>query len=144
MRRCGRTVLSLACLVGAVACSNSPQPPPICNEPEIPVFQLLYPIPSATSVPIAAGSLVFAGSPDSEVNVVLTPASGAALSLGALVAPPSPLPSPMATPSLAGSALSSAPYPALTAATSYTVSYKIAESGPCGNASATAGVFTTQ
>jgi hypothetical protein len=146
------TAMRTAGLIGGIAlalalgCSSSPiTPSPIvCNGVAIPAFQLLYPIPGATAVPTAAGSLVFAGAPDSSITVSLT-ATGAPFTLGALVAAPSPLPSPLATPSPSVSALSSAPYPPLAAATTYAVSYGLtATDGPCGNVRIAAGSFTTQ
>jgi hypothetical protein len=131
---------------GAVACSSSAAVHPstlACAGIAIPSEQLVYPIPSATGVPTAPASLVFNGSLDDAFLVVLTPASGAALSLGTFVAAPSPLPSPMATPQFSG-ALVSTSYAQLATATTYTVSYRLRQSGPCGDDSQTTGSFTTE
>jgi hypothetical protein len=142
------TVFALAwgAAAGAVACSNATVPlsTHACAGIAIPYEQLLYPIPNATGVPTAAASLVFNGGLDDGFLVVLTPASGAALALGTFVAAPSPLPSPMATPQAAGGTLVSTPYTQLASATTYTVSYRLPESGACGDDSQTAGRFTTQ
>jgi hypothetical protein len=138
--------LGVAALASAIGCSGSDPAPGtgICSEPAIPSEQLLYPIPGATGVPTAAGSVVFAGSLDAASRVVLT-AGGVEKQLGTLVVPPSPLPSPMATPAIAGSPLSSAPYPALASATTYTVSITFDfGSAACPAPVLTEGSFTTQ
>jgi hypothetical protein len=131
----------------ALGCSNTPMVPNttlVCNIADIPALQLLYPIPGATGVPTAAGSLVFAGAPDASLTVLLS-ASGTTLTLGAPVAAPSPLPSPLATPTPIASGLSSAPYPSLAPATTYRVSYELTgTTGPCAHVLVSPGSFTTQ
>ena len=148
LRSLGRTsALVFAAAAGAVACSSQPEsgdpPPHACAGIVIPAEQLLYPIPNATGAPTAAASLVFNGSLDDAFLVVLTPASGAPLSLGTFEAAPSPLPSPMATPQFAGTRVST-PYAHLASATTYSVSYRLRQSGACGDDSEIAGEFTTQ
>ena len=138
----GRHGIAVAALASAIGCSGSPTPGKvICHEPLLPVEQLLYPIPGATGVPTAAGSLVFGGALPGG-SVVLS-ANGVQTKLGNMVAAPSPLPSPMASPQ-AGWVLSSAPYPALASATTYTV-LVVLEFGPaCPVTVTTKGEFTTQ
>jgi hypothetical protein len=139
----GRRGVAIAALASGIGCSGSPLPgTAICHEPLIPAEELLYPIPGATGVPTAAGSLVFGGGLPG-VPVVLS-ANGAQTKLGNMVAAPSPLPSPMAS-APAGFVLSSAPYPALDSATKYTVSIILDFGGAaCPATVLTAGSFTTQ
>ena len=129
-----KITLGLAALASAIGCSGSPSPGTgICNEPAIPVEQLLYPIPGASGVPTAAGSLVFGGGLPA-APVVLS-ADGAQTKLSMRVGAPSPLPSPMASPE-AGWVLSSAPYSKLAPETKYT--------SACPATVLPEGSFTTQ
>jgi len=112
-----------------------------CGTPIAParvVPQLLYPIPGATGVPTAAGSLGFSG----------TPAPGLTPELlgGAMPVPLFIAPAPRATPSTSatGAPPAVAAYPALAADTTYTVVFNVTPPVVCGISQYDAGSFTTK
>jgi hypothetical protein len=109
---------------------------------------VLYPIPGATGVPTAAGSIVVSGGLPSTAVVELAAAAGSTTDLGKLGPPPSPLPSPEATPQYNPSPQPPPPlfgvaYPQLASATTYTISYRDTAS-PCPLPIEGGGTFTTQ
>jgi hypothetical protein len=151
-------VCSLAAAALLVACAGGSttdlaqgcgSPPPSAP----PGLWLVYPIPDATAVPDALGSLVFAsgGGLNSQDTITLVSASGS-VTAGSFTAPPSPVPSPHVTP---GSEFSgnvsyvAAPIPTLSPATTYTINFTYpdwADEPPSCSAPVTRGLgsFTTQ
>jgi hypothetical protein len=124
MRSAGPGLALFAALL-ASGCSSSGDPSGhACPDIALLAPQLLYPIPGSTGVPTAAGSLLVAGNVPSTVVAELVPATGTILNLGTLGPPPSPLPSPAATPISSLGTLQGVAYPALSAATSYSVDYQ--------------------
>ena len=117
-------VVASGCVALATACSQSSAPRGIaCPTLALEAPQLLYPIPDATGVPTAAASLVVAGLVPATAVVELVPQAGTTLALGTPGAPPVSLPSPEATPLNPDAPLHGVPYPALAAATTYTVTF---------------------
>jgi hypothetical protein len=97
--------------------------------------QLLYPIPGASEVPDAAGIFVFGANPSSptaKTAVVLSGPGSATTTLGPLLTPvPTPLPSPTASPSWSTEEVTYVSHAALAANTTFSVSFKDTETGPC-------------
>ena len=138
-------LISSAYLATAVAgCSQpafygNPCPGPVMFGP-----QLLYPIPGATGVSSAAGYLVFATSASpTDFKPSLVSVTGTVVPVGALDAPPAPLPSPNATPSPLAK-LYGASHPALAPNTTYNVEFAAEGSGPCPTYVEPSGSFTTR
>jgi hypothetical protein len=115
-------------------CGTNPRP----LQPAPP--QLLYPIPGATGVPTAAGSLVFSGTPAPGLTAELL---GGATPVALFIAPP---PSPRATPSAGATSAppAVAAYPALAAGTTYTVVFNVTPPVVCGISQYDDGSFTTK
>jgi len=132
--------------VAVAGCSSAPTVYP-CPALAINGPQVLYPIPGATGVSTAAGSIVVTGFLPSSDVVDLT-AGGATKDLGPLGPPPSPLPSPEATPQYEPTApatprLLAVAYPKLAPATTYTIGYHDT-STICPISPGGGGTFTTQ
>lgn len=129
----GSLAVSLGAIAVLAACSGGGSTDPTspgCGSPPPsapPSLYLVYPIPNATAVPDALGTLVFAtgSGVNSQESVTLSNAK-TSIQVGAFIAQPSPLPSPRVTP---GGAFSgdisyvAAPAPPLSPETTYTVSY---------------------
>jgi hypothetical protein len=95
-------------------------PPPPTSAPQL---SLVYPAPGATNVPTDVGLVVFEGN-SSSLQIAMRSSSGAAVALGAPTAAPSPLPTPHAEPTgIIGGAYFAESVPALSPATTYTLSY---------------------
>jgi hypothetical protein len=154
MKRAGFAGVIVAAAV-AVGCSSVsvPNPKPTATAVACPALalvgpQVLYPIPGATGVSTAAGSIVVSGGLPSTAVVDLAAAGGRATDLGPLGPPPSPLPSPEATPYYNPSPPPPPPlygvaYLQLASGTTYTISYHDTAT-PCPLAIGGGGTFTTQ
>jgi hypothetical protein len=134
-----RTLCLIAGVLFAGCGGNNPPPctPVLGVSPYMP---LLYPAAGATSVPTAAGVLIIGVAPGSQ-TVVLANADGDTIASGAAMPPPSPLPGPLAIPSW--QPLASLSYPALSAATTYTVSTRSTYDNGCPYIGYS-GTFTTR
>jgi hypothetical protein len=130
-------LIAVLAIVAGCSSNAGPSPSPTggiaCPALALVPPQLAYPIPGATGVPVAAGSLVFYGSIPSNYAGTLTSTTSASIALGAFGAAPSPLPSPLASPNAgpggSAPAVAGVPYPQLAAATTYTISFS--DTGPC-------------
>ena len=143
------TVAALA--VAVTACSPSAGPPQggVCPQIAEVGPPLLFPIPGATGVPTTAGNLIFAAPSLSDFVTSLVPAPPAfgapppPVPAGAFGAPPSPLPGPSAT-APPGDEIFAAAYPALSANTTYAVTFApLRGTGTCTIPVGSSGSFTT-
>ena len=114
-------------------------------EANLPLPQLLYPIPGSTGVPDNADILVVAGVGPASGTLYVSPGSGVPIQAQALGGVPSPGPSPAAT-TPAGETAQAAVIPNLASGQTYTVKFTSVGPSPCiqGQYSGNIGSFTTQ
>jgi len=150
MRKLLFALLTAALSDAFTACNQQTHPGCALPIALIPSVQLLYPIPNSTGVADSTTVLVYnvgpgahTGGPQVPIMLSVGSASPTALSPTAL---PSPLPSPIASPANPATGNFAVSLPALSHATTYSVTATVTEEG-CGlNQPDTGGIgsFTTQ
>lgn len=104
--------------------------------------QLLFPIPNATGVPIAAGEFVFQGIP---AVAELQSTNGVKTDLGSTMTTSAlPLPSPLASPAALDGTREFVEHPTLMPATAYTVTFASPSLEACGPIVSGSYRFSTQ
>jgi len=140
-----------AVIVALASCSVNPAAA-VCNPVQlksVAVPQLIYPVPGYTKVPDNAAFIVVAypDAPSLAQTITIAPKAGSAESLGPLGAAPPQIPTPHAKVLAGQGAEYGVTLPKLTKQTTYTVSYRYANTANlCGQSTTTntyMGSFTT-